>query len=49
MCEIPPNPLLMIVDDLDVFRAFLGPAEAHTILVVDANTVLSSPIPFEGF
>jgi len=42
-------PALMIVRDFDVHRALAGPAEAHTPLVVDANTVLTLPAAAQGF
>jgi hypothetical protein len=37
----------VVVDDLDIVRVAAAPAEAHTILVVDANTVRALPIAAE--
>ena len=39
---------LMIIDDFDVFGP-VGPSEANTPLIVDADTVLSVPIAGERF
>ena len=38
----------MIVNDLDVLRARSRPTEAHTELIVYADTMLSRAIPFQG-
>jgi hypothetical protein len=39
----------MIIDDLDVFSAFVRPTETHAELIVYADAMLSFPIPSEGF
>ena len=39
----------MIVDDLDLLRIVVSPDETDAILVVDPNTVLSSPFALQGF
>ena len=38
----------MIVDDLDVRRAGGGPTKADTVLIVDADAVLTGAIPPQG-
>ena len=37
----------MVVDNLNVLRSSGRPSEAEAILVVDADTVLADPIPFQ--
>jgi hypothetical protein len=39
----------MVVNDLHVFSAGGRPPEADPPLVVDANRMLPSPVPFQGF
>ena len=39
----------MVIDDLDVPRLSATPHEAHPPLLVDADAVLSRPIPLQGF
>lgn len=39
----------MIVDDLDVFGAGVGPAENDPPLVVNANRMLASEVSLQGF
>ena len=39
----------MIVGDLDSSRTLVRPAEAETILIVDADTVLAFALALEGF
>ena len=34
----------MVVDDLDAFRTILGPSETNSILIVDADAVLTGTI-----
>jgi hypothetical protein len=34
----------MVVDDLDIVRVAVDPAEADAPLVVDANAVLAGPV-----
>jgi hypothetical protein len=41
--------LLVVVDDLDVFRARWGPDEADTPLLVDPDAVLPDAVALEGF
>jgi hypothetical protein len=41
--------LLVIVDDLNIFRSFRGPDETHAPLVVDADAVLPLALPFQRF
>jgi len=43
------SPLLVIVDDLDIFRACVGPEEADAPLPVDADPVLAFPVTGEFF
>lgn len=38
----------MIVDDLNVFRSAIVPAEAHPVLVTDPDAVLAEPITSQG-
>ena len=38
----------MVVDDLYVFGTAVSPPEADTVLVVDADAVLSAAISFQG-
>jgi hypothetical protein len=42
-------PASVIVNDLDVFGSFGGPAEADAPLIVDANAVLALPVAFQCF
>jgi hypothetical protein len=37
----------VVVNDLNVFRASLGPPEADSELIVDANAVVALPVPLE--
>jgi hypothetical protein len=39
----------MVIYDLDILSISLGPSEADTPLVVEANAYLPCPIPFQGF
>jgi hypothetical protein len=39
---------LVVVDDLYVFRSFLGPDEAHPELIVDSDRMLSLTIPAQS-
>jgi hypothetical protein len=39
----------MIVYDLNLVWLTFNPGEAHTILVVDMNTVLTLPVVLESF
>jgi hypothetical protein len=39
----------MIVHDLHLVRALLGPEKADTILVIDTDTVLTFPVSAEHF
>ncbi len=39
----------MVIDDLDVLGARIGPAKADPELVVDPDAVLSCPVALEGF
>ena len=39
----------MIVDNLNFFRPILGPAKAHSVLVVNPYAVLSLPISAQPF
>jgi len=39
----------MVVNDLDIFRAFWRPSKAETPLVVDPDAVTPDPIPPQGF
>jgi hypothetical protein len=39
----------MVIYDLDILSISLGPSEADTPLVVDANAHLPCSIPFQGF
>jgi hypothetical protein len=39
----------MVVNDLNIFRSGLGPAEADPELIVDSHTVLTSPITLQRF
>jgi hypothetical protein len=41
--------LSVIVHDLDIFDIALGPSEADTPLIVDADAHLSGAVPFQGF
>jgi len=41
--------LPVVVDDLDVVRATLRPAQADPPLVVDADAVLARAVPAQGF
>lgn len=43
------GPKLVIVDDFYLVRAFFGPLEANTILVVDSKAVLPFVITTESF
>jgi hypothetical protein len=38
----------MIVHDLDVSGAFVGPTEANPVLVVDPDAVLPCTLPFQS-
>lgn len=37
----------MVVHNLNVFRACIGPAEANAPLIIDADTMLSSAFPLQ--
>jgi len=39
----------MIVGDLNLFRALLGPTKAYPVLIVDSNTVLSPAVASKRF
>ena len=39
----------MVVYDFDVLGSRRRPAETHAILIIDANTVLTSSLSFQGF
>ena len=39
----------MVVHNLNVFRACIGPAEANAPLIIDADAVLSAAVPFQRF
>ena len=39
----------MVVDNVDIFGAFQGPAEAEAELVVNADTVLAGAVAAQGF
>lgn len=43
------NSISVVIDDLNVAGALLGPNKANTSLIVDANTVLPGPASFERF
>jgi len=40
---------LVVVDDLYVFRSFLGPDEAHPELIIDPDRMLPITIPAQSF
>jgi hypothetical protein len=39
----------VVINDLNAFRAFFGPDEADTPLIVDANAMLTLTIALQGF
>lgn len=39
----------MVVHDLNVFGAVIGPAEAHAILIIHADAMLTGTVAFQGF
>ena len=39
----------MIIDDLNVLSARIGPSKTHPKLIADPNAVLSFPVAFKGF
>jgi len=39
----------MVINNFDIFRTSLGPAEAHPELLVDSNAVLTSTITRQWF
>ncbi|OGB98202.1 MAG: hypothetical protein A3G35_16715 [candidate division NC10 bacterium RIFCSPLOWO2_12_FULL_66_18] len=39
----------MVVRDLDIVGIAILPAQADTILLIDADTMLAGPFPFEAF
>lgn len=39
----------MVVDDLDIFGSRIGPAEADSVLVIDADRMLTGSITLELF
>jgi hypothetical protein len=39
----------VIVNNLNIKRIAIAPNETNAILIVDTNTVLTLPIPFQGF
>jgi hypothetical protein len=39
----------VVVDDLDLFRTFAGPHEAHPPLIVEADAVLALAVSLQGF
>ncbi len=39
----------MVIDDLDILDARIGPAKANAELIVDPDAVLYCPVPLERF
>jgi hypothetical protein len=39
----------VIINDLHSLGAGIAPQEAKALLVIDADAVLTGPIPFQGF
>jgi hypothetical protein len=37
----------VVIDDLHIFRAYIGPSKANTPLIVDSNAVLARTLALE--
>jgi hypothetical protein len=40
---------LVVIDDFDIICIVTVPAEAHAVLIVNANAMLARTLPFQGF